>query len=372
MLTRKTLARINNRPREINRLFLAVIGVGSLALGGVLFVLVSAPLLALVALAAGALGVLGGYRVQRTKSLVSLTYGDLDGDLAVRFASVREACKDLASSEKIWHMSNSPEQRTLKAGDITFPPEREPARVGLLETPGIQTNVPIWGIDAGAKKIYFFPDGVLIYQGEHYEGLSYKAFKVEFSPARFFEEEAIPEDAEVVGRTWRYTREDGSPDRRYTPNPQIPVILYGVLHLTGPSELDVRLQVSNNTAAARFARAFGAKIREEAREERSRRAASESEEQESAHPSAKSSETESPAHRVLGVAASASMGEITSAYRKLALTYHPDKVAHLKPEVREYADQKMKEINAAYAELKGQYGLRPAVSSGESANGEEG
>ncbi len=66
------------------------------------------------------------------------------------------------------------------------------------------------------------------------------------------------------------------------------------------------------------------------------------------------------------------MGEITTAYRKLALTYHPDKVAHLKPEVREYADQKMKEINAAYAELKRQNELRPAVSSGEPANGEEG
>ena len=66
------------------------------------------------------------------------------------------------------------------------------------------------------------------------------------------------------------------------------------------------------------------------------------------------------------------MGEITTAYRKLALTYHPDKVAHLAPEERESADQKMKEINAAYAELKRQSNLRPAVSSGEPANGEEG
>ena len=62
MLTRKTLGRLNNRPRKINRLPLAAIGAGSLALGAILFVLASSPLLALAALLAGALCVLGAYR----------------------------------------------------------------------------------------------------------------------------------------------------------------------------------------------------------------------------------------------------------------------------------------------------------------------
>ena len=369
MLNRSTLKRINERSRKVNRVPLVAIGGGSLALAALLYVVLGSPTLALAPLFVGVLCLLATYMVQKGRSITSLAYGDLEGDLALRFAAVREACKDLASSEKIWRLGDSPEQRTLKAGDISFPPEREPARVGLLETPGIRANVPIWGIDAGeVEEIFFFPDGILIYRNERYEGLSHKSFKVDFSSARFFEEEAIPEDAEVVGRTWRYTREDGSPDRRYTPNPQIPVILYGILHITGPSGLDVRLQVSNKVAAARFARAFGARIREED----PRRDDSGSEGQEREPRSAERREAESPAHRVLGVAASASMGEITTAYRKLALTYHPDKVAHLKPEVREYADQRMKEINAAYAELKRQNELRPAVSSGEPANSEEG
>jgi hypothetical protein len=372
MLTRKTLARLNNRSMGARLWPLAAIGAGSLALGGVLFVVASSLPLALAALAAGVLGVLGAYRAQKARSTTSLSYDDLDADLAARFASVREACKDLASSEKTWRLSDSPEQPALKAGDVSFPPEREPARVGLLEPPGIRANIPIWGIEAGDEKICFFPEGALIYRDERYEGVSYKSFKVDFSPARFFEEEAVPEDAEVVGRTWRYTREDGTPDRRYTPNPQIPVILYGLLLITGPSGLDVRLQVSNRVAAARFARAFGAEERRRAREERPRRWASESSGQERARRSAEETEAESPAHKVLGVAAGASMGEITTAYRKLALTYHPDKVMHLAPEARELADLKMKEINAAYAELSRQSNLRPTVSSGEPANGEEG
>ena len=47
--------------------------------------------------------------------------------------------------------------------------------------------------------------------------------------------------------------------------------------------------------------------------------------------------------------------EIITAYRKLARSYHPDKVANLEPEVREYSEQRMKEINDAYSELKRQW-----------------
>ena len=372
MLSTRTLKRINERSRTVNRLPLAAIGGGSLALAAMLAVLLGSPMLAIAALLLGALGLLVTYRAQKARSITSLTYGDLDGEIALRFAAVREACKDLASSEKIWRLSDSPEQRTLKAGDISFPPEREPARVELLETPGIRTNVPIWGIDAGDRKIFFFPEGVLIYRGERYQGVSYKSFKVTFSFARFFEEEELPADVEVVGRTWRFTREDGSPDRRYASNPQIPVVLYGLLSLTGPSGLDVRLQVSSKVAAARFARAFGVGRRGRAREEEPRRAAYESEGQERARYFAEETKVESAAREVLGVAEGASMGEITTAYRRLALNYHPDKVANLPREVREFADHKMKEINAAYAELKHQRKSRPTVSGGKPANSEEG
>ncbi len=371
MLNRGTLQRINNRTKRVNRLPFLAIGAGSLALAVLLYVPLGYLALALAALIVGALGLLAAYMAQKARSITSLTYDDLDGDLAIRFAAVREACKDLASSEKIWRLTEPPEQRTLKAGEISFPPERDPARVGLLEPPGIRANIPIWGIDAGDRKIFFFPEAVLIYRGERYEGVSYKSFKVDFSPARFFEEEAVPEDAEVVGRTWRYTREDGSPDNRYAPNPQIPVVLYGLLQITGPSGLDVRLQVSNTTAAARFARAFGAKERERAREEDRGRATSGSERQESANRSPQERKAESAALEILGVDDGASMREITAAYRKLALTYHPDKVANLPAEVREYADSKMKEINAAYAELKQQRKSRPPVFGGGPANSEE-
>ncbi len=58
------------------------------------------------------------------------------------------------------------------------------------------------------------------------------------------------------------------------------------------------------------------------------------------------------AHEILGVAPDASEEEIVVAYRKKVRMYHPDKVSGLAPEYTEIAEREMKEINAAYAELK--------------------
>ena len=54
------------------------------------------------------------------------------------------------------------------------------------------------------------------------------------------------------------------------------------------------------------------------------------------------------------------MWEISDAYRKLARVYHPDKVLGLPAEAREISERRMKEINAAYAELKSR-GRSPAL-----------
>jgi DnaJ like chaperone protein len=55
---------------------------------------------------------------------------------------------------------------------------------------------------------------------------------------------------------------------------------------------------------------------------------------------------------VLGLEPGASPEETKKAYRKLSMKYHPDKVRHLGDEFRTIAEQKMKEINAAYDYFK--------------------
>jgi DnaJ domain len=58
------------------------------------------------------------------------------------------------------------------------------------------------------------------------------------------------------------------------------------------------------------------------------------------------------AHQVLGVPFGASWQEVSQAYRRLALMHHPDRVAGMGLEARKYSEEWMKEINAAYDELR--------------------
>lgn len=63
------------------------------------------------------------------------------------------------------------------------------------------------------------------------------------------------------------------------------------------------------------------------------------------------SEKQTP-HQVLGIDEGATIEQIRAAYRLKAGLYHPDKASRLAPERRVLAEQKMKEINAAYQALR--------------------
>jgi len=54
---------------------------------------------------------------------------------------------------------------------------------------------------------------------------------------------------------------------------------------------------------------------------------------------------------ILGVSPSASREEIKEAYRQRMREYHPDKVSHLGPDLRNLAESKAKQINEAYEGL---------------------
>jgi hypothetical protein len=344
MLTRKLLKRINARPRGKRRWPLVALGVVAAAL--ITFLLLSR-LAALAVLAAGAGGVLLACGRGRAGRRVSLNY-DLDVETGARFVAVGEACESLATAEKVWLLGGRGGGKPRGAG--ANPGNRSPIRVGRLETPGIDANVDIWGIDAGEVRVLFFPEGVLVYRQEQYRSVSYAALGVILSFVRFVEREAVPADAEVLGHKRHSVPANSGPDRRYRSDLQPPTVMYGVLRLTGPTGLDMRLLVSNRAAAARFAQAFGA--REGTRDERSRRGSFGLGDRKRVGTPAGEEPTAPPARVALGVASGASEGEIIAAYRDLARIYHPDKVANLPPEIREFADLKMKEINAAYAELK--------------------
>jgi DnaJ-domain-containing protein 1 len=79
-------------------------------------------------------------------------------------------------------------------------------------------------------------------------------------------------------------------------------------------------------------------------------------EKESSHLSQKKT---SEAHfaKALGLSGKVSTTDIKAAFRKHATAFHPDKLAHAHPLLRELAEEKMKEINEAYQYFREKYNI---------------
>ena len=59
-----------------------------------------------------------------------------------------------------------------------------------------------------------------------------------------------------------------------------------------------------------------------------------------------------PTPKVPGRGVGVSPAEMAATYKRLARTHHPDKMAGEPQEVKEFAEQRTKQTNAAYSELK--------------------
>lgn len=333
MLNTRTLKRINERPRKAKLLPLVWAGAGAAALGVALLALAPSPLVALVAVPVGALAVFAAHRAVNVRGVTNLYYNRLSGEEAVRFSAMIDGLEALASSEAIWRLSDGAGTMSA-ASNVALAPERTPVMVGQLDTPGIQADIPVWGIEGEEESLMFFPDALLIYRDDRYEGISYRSVKVGLSFVRYFEKEQVPQDADVV----ELPRRTGDRFYSYGLAPRMPLILYGLVEITLPRNRKVRLQISNLKAAARFAGAFGA---QEPQQERG-----------GVYEPPEVEHRLRWAREVLGVEEGASMRTLIAAYRKQARIYHPDKVLNLPREVREISEQRMKEINVAYSVLK--------------------
>ena len=110
----------------------------------------------------------------------------------------------------------------------------------------INTNVDtIQIILANKETLIILPDKVFFVRKRKVGMIDYSDFRISVSSVRFVERDPVPKDAQIVEQTWQYVNQNGTPDRRYKNNKQIPVCLYGQVFLRSSSGLNVELQISN-------------------------------------------------------------------------------------------------------------------------------
>src|SRR5438552_3075059 len=247
------ILRVHNR---ISRAKLALL-VGASAC--ILAVAVGADATVLLALVTvTGVGFIWGNAQDREQGHVVLTF-HLDESHQGAFDEVAAAFKEVVGAGRV---------RFVRARGATSDRRRQAGATELIETatvhpdfrppPHVACNVPIARLPAGSQVLYVCPDRILVYQGSEVGAVRYEDLTVVDSVTRFIESEGVPADATVVDHTWRCVNNNGTPDRRFRNNKQIPVALYGELVLRSSAGLNLLFQVSSVSATKRVAGALRA------------------------------------------------------------------------------------------------------------------
>jgi Protein of unknown function (DUF4236) len=180
----------------------------------------------------------------------AILHYDLEDGPGKCFGQFQNAFHQLGQCHGVWHIDAKGHTDDWKrnAGVQTLANRSTIRPISALPSK-VQCNIKVPMMQAARTTLYFFPDRLLVYNRGGVGAVAYEQLHVHARQIRFVENDSAPRDAAQVDTTWRYVNKKGGPDRRFNNNRQLPIMLYGELHLTSPNGLNELFQMSVPGAA---------------------------------------------------------------------------------------------------------------------------
>jgi hypothetical protein len=167
-----------------------------------------------------------------------------------------EAFQEAAQSQRIWDVTSSQAvDRVRERSRASVSIERRLVSFSLADQdPVLQTGARSLHLqNANGADLVVYSGFLLMETAAELALVDLRDIQVEFSMCSFTETEGVPSDSRVAGQTWAKVNKDGSPDRRFRDNYQIPIARYGELVLKSRTGLHEAYLFSNLEASRRFA-----------------------------------------------------------------------------------------------------------------------
>ena len=184
---------------------------------------------------------------------------DIDKEQAELFFRLRDQFAALTECAAIWDIKTRQatdqfHERTTAKTRLS----RERVRFELGQCDLIQWDQKIPHLkNAKGGEIYLFP-GFILYRAakEAFSLIEYQDIRGNATNVSFQEEEGVPSDSVVIGKTWAKANKDGSRDKRFADNHEIPIAQYGSVSLKSESGLWEEFQFSNLQKLSNFLNAL--------------------------------------------------------------------------------------------------------------------
>ena len=182
----------------------------------------------------------------------------IDGNVEAGFGTLNHAFSEVQQSEKIWDITTSQMvDRVAQRTEANHTVERKPVKFGKSRLDIVRCDYESLHLqNANGADLYIFPLFIVMRDENDIALIDLRDVDLQFSLSKFIEEEEVPVDAEIIGQTWAKANKDGSRDKRFANNYQIPILKYGQIHLKTAQGLNEVYTVSNADALFEFSKVF--------------------------------------------------------------------------------------------------------------------
>lgn len=184
---------------------------------------------------------------------------DFDEEFELKYKRLLDTFKNLTSSYKIWDITNASLQDAVKlrssAGTLV---KKQEVRFGFKSLPDIKFDFDaMYFKNANGADLYLYPNFIVMFSSKHkFAIIGFEELDFYHRSVRFTETGKIPKDSKVIDRTWAKVNKNGTPDKRFKGNYQIPVVKYGEIQISTDTGLNEEYEFSNYEFSEDFAKAF--------------------------------------------------------------------------------------------------------------------
>tara|TARA_R110000765_G_scaffold295818_3_gene390971 strand:- start:2345 stop:3481 length:1137 start_codon:yes stop_codon:yes gene_type:complete len=184
---------------------------------------------------------------------------DFDEEFDLKYKNLVATFKNLCNCHKIWDVTSASLQDTVKsrssAGTLV---DKKEVRFGFKNLPDIKYDFDaMFFKNANGADLYFYPNFIVMFSSKHkFAIIGFEELDFYHRSLRFTETGKIPKDSIVIDRTWAKVNKNGTPDKRFKGNYQIPVVKYGEIQLSTITGVNEEYEFSNYEYSEDFADAF--------------------------------------------------------------------------------------------------------------------
>ena len=178
-----------------------------------------------------------------------------DENLEDKYIQVIKAFHEMLATHEIMDVTQESEldpkrKRTLATSAV----QMEPVKFSYDNISIIHSAYPAFHLEnKNGDALYLYPAFLITVSYDHeFNILPLTDLKLVFNEVEMLLEEKIPADSKVVGQQWAKSNKDGSRDRRYSNNYQVPLVQQAEIQFLSPAGLNETYILSNVSLAKNF------------------------------------------------------------------------------------------------------------------------